>query len=127
MDINEVLTNEFTEYVSQVDLVDVIQQAYNAEVIEEYSDDDGEVFSEAYDDEPRHVRLRWRVPRKFRVKREDKIKVYGAIALASEQWAQSYYPEISWMVKFIKDGEYSTELDYDQIEFQIVFWISYGS
>ena len=111
-------------------LKESINEAYKTEVIEESLIDDipEEVWTEKHIDEPGHVR--WR----FRVKRSNqspdimqKQKIYGAIATLSEQWGQSYYPEAVWGIKFVKDGRYSTELDYNEVEYQIHFWISYGS
>jgi hypothetical protein len=129
MEIKDLIEKEeYGEYVKSSKLNELIEKVYKAKVIEEWSDD-GKIWAEPDDCEPRYVRLRWRVPRRFSISAEDAIKVYGTIALGSEQWAQSYMPEVEWKVKFVKDGEYAKDFDYDsqQMEYQVIFWISYGS
>lgn len=111
-------------------LKESINKAYETEVVEESLIDDipEEVWTKEYVDGSRHVRWRFRVRRSSQSPDLlQKQKIYGSIAILSEQWGQSYYPEAVWGIKFIKDGEYSTELNYNEVEYQIHFWISCGS
>ena len=124
MEIKDLFEND--DWILIKNLIQLIEKSYQTEVIEEASDD-GKIWVDKFD-EPREVRFRFRVKRKSKEpSSEDKILIYGAMALVSEEWGQSFVPEAIWRIKFVKDGKYSTELDYDQIEFQVYLSMSYGS
>jgi len=115
-------------WMSDKKVKELIEEVYQTKVIEECRlGNDCEWVD--YEEEPREVRFKFRVPRKFKIDKEKKLIVYGAIDSLSEDWGQMFCPDVKWEVKFVKDGEYSKvgELDYDQIEFRIYFDISYGS
>ena len=125
MEIKDLFYGEFGG-VHGHEVKKLIEEAYQTEVIEEHRQGSDCEWVDK-EDEPREVRFKFRVPSKFKIDREKKLIVYGAIDSLSEDWGQMFCPDVKWGIKFVKDGKYSTELDYDQIEFQVYFWISYGS
>ncbi len=122
-DIKQVFEGD--DWISIKNLKQLIEKSYQTEVIEERMGSSGWYVGF---DEPREVRFRFRVERKSKEpSSEDKILIYGTLALISEEWGQGFVPEAMWRIKFVKDGKYCDELDYDQIEYQVYLNISYGS
>jgi len=67
--------------------------------------------------EPSWFRFIFKVKRAQDIDFENKIELYGVLALFTEQLAQDISPSLYW----------ESEIHEDYVEHKIKFWVSYGS
>jgi len=67
--------------------------------------------------EPSWFRFIFKVKRAQDIDFENKIELYGVLALFTEQLAQDISPSLYW----------ESEIHEDYVEHEIKFWVSYGS